>query len=294
MAGPGGGAVPRGAQHPDKARETPDRGALRTVPTVAEPHYVRTSKSSFVVFILAHNDGWQPRTITTDFLTDSAEQTLARIRWFIALETRPRTLNEAYYSDYHARFLSHYKGWRPIEAEADDDNPRASLTSRLRDHSLEDFQESVNEVLAGLTSMGIHGTKSGDLAKLLPPDPYDPAVEIMASVRAYFQGTFMSNTRAIPHVLIVVCVRLPLVVAHKRFIDNIPNTIDYELVLGLDREQALDKALRKGLGIGGADAVAHCAEYIKEPRHVAERREELMKKRERLEMARRQLTEAWL
>ena len=85
-----------------------------------------------------------------------------------------------------------------------------------------------------------------------------------------------------------------LLVAHKRFIDNIPNTIDYELVLGLDRDQALDKALRKGLGIGGADAVAHCAEYIKEPRHVAERREELMKKRERLEMARRQLTEAWL
>ena len=128
------------------------------------------------------------RTITTDFLTVAAEQTMARIRWFIALEARPRTLNEAYYSDYHAKFLSHYKGWRPVEAEADDDNPRASLTSRLRDSTLEDFQETVNEVLAGLTEMGIHGTQPGDLAKLLPPDPYDPAVEIMASVRAYFQG----------------------------------------------------------------------------------------------------------
>ncbi|KAI1783118.1 P-loop containing nucleoside triphosphate hydrolase protein [Ganoderma leucocontextum] len=209
-------------------------------------------------------------TITTDFLTASADETLARIRWFIALETRPRTLNEAYYADYHDKFLSHYKGWRPIEAEADDDNPRASLTSRLRDHSLEEFQQTVTGVLAGLTGMGIRGAQAGDLAKLLPPDPYDPAIEIMASVRAYFQ------------------------VAHKRFIDNIPNTIDYELVLGLDREQALDKALRKGLGIGGADALAHCAEYIKEPRNVAERREELMTKRERLEMARRQLNEAWL
>lgn len=236
------------------------------------------------------------RTITTDFLTASADQTLARIRWFIALEARPRTLNEAYYSDYHAKFLSHYKGWRPIEAEADDDNPRASLTSRLRDHTLESFQNSVNGVLAGLTEMGIIGTQPGDLAKLLPPDPYDPAIEIMASVRAYFQGTSMHSDYPLCCAAVwLIAMHVPLLpVAHKRFIDNIPNTIDYELVLGLDRDQALDKALRKGLGIGGADAVAHCAEYIKEPRHVAERREELMKKRERLEMARRQLTEAWL
>ena len=82
-------------------------------------------------------------------------------------------------------------------------------------------------------------------------------------------------------------------VAYKRFTDNIPMAIDYELVLGLDRDQALEKALRKGLGISGTDALEQCAEYIKEPRHIAERREELMKKRERLEKARRQLAEAW-
>ncbi|TBU52257.1 P-loop containing nucleoside triphosphate hydrolase protein [Dichomitus squalens] len=216
-------------------------------------------------------------TITTDFLATSAEQTIARIRWFIALETRPRTLNEAYYSDYHDRFLSHYKGWRPPtesvddddEDDDDEDDPHASFTSRLRDNG-PSFRAAVGEVMAGLAKMDIHGTRPGDLAKLLPPDPYDPAIEIMASVRAYFQ------------------------VAHKRFVDNIPNTIDYELILGLDRDQALDKALRKGLGIGGGDALAQCAEYIKEPRHVAERREELLKKRERLETARKQLTEVWL
>lgn len=83
-------------------------------------------------------------------------------------------------------------------------------------------------------------------------------------------------------------------VAYKRFSDNVPMAIDYELVLGLDRDQALEKALRKGLGIGGQDALEQCAEFIREPRHVAERREELMKKRERLDTARRQLTEVWL
>ncbi len=71
--------------------------------------------------------------------------------------------------------------------------------------------------------------------------------------------------------------------------------IDYELVLGLDRGQALEKALRNGLGIGRAeDAVAQCAEFIKEPRLVAERRGELLKKRERLETGRQQLLEAFL
>ena len=70
--------------------------------------------------------------------------------------------------------------------------------------------------------------------------------------------------------------------------------IDYELVLGLDRDQALEKAIRKGLGIGGADSVTHCSELIKEPRNIAERREELLKKRERLDTARKQLMETWL
>ena len=71
-------------------------------------------------------------------------------------------------------------------------------------------------------------------------------------------------------------------------------TIDYELVLGLDREQALEKALRKGLGISNLNALSHCAEYIREPRHVAERRAELTKKQEPLETARSQLFAVFL
>ncbi len=74
----------------------------------------------------------------------------------------------------------------------------------------------------------------------------------------------------------------------------VPMAVDYELVLGLDRGRTFEQALRKNLGIGGADSHVQCAEYIREPRHIAERREELMKKRERLETARKQLTEVWL
>ena len=83
-------------------------------------------------------------------------------------------------------------------------------------------------------------------------------------------------------------------VAHKRFTDNVPMAVDYGLVLGLDRGQALEKMLRKGLGIGHEDAAAQCAEFIKEPRLLAERRRELLKRRERLETGQRQLLEALL
>ncbi|KAI0753564.1 P-loop containing nucleoside triphosphate hydrolase protein [Daedaleopsis nitida] len=188
-------------------------------------------------------------SIVTDFIIASSDETLKRIKWFIELESRPRTLNEPYYADYRNRFRGHYKGWRPK-----DDLPRSSLTQRI------------NEALGG------HGSEpdlEGYINDVLS-DSADAAIDIMADVRAYFQ------------------------VAYKRFTDNIPMAVDFELVLGLDRGQAFEKALRKGLGIGGEDSAARCAEYVKEPRHIAERREELQKKRERLETARKQLTELWL
>ena len=67
-------------------------------------------------------------------------------------------------------------------------------------------------------------------------------------------------------------------------------TVDYELVLGMDRNHTLDRALREGLGVQGEqDPSARCAEYIREPRNLSEHREELKNRRERLEMAKRQL-----
>jgi hypothetical protein len=47
------------------------------------------------------------------------------------------------------------------------------------------------KVLAGLAEIGIHGVKPEDLAKLIPPDAMEPALNIMADVRAYFQGAFL-------------------------------------------------------------------------------------------------------
>ncbi|KAI0333222.1 hypothetical protein GY45DRAFT_1319829 [Cubamyces sp. BRFM 1775] len=216
-------------------------------------------------------------TIVSDFISSSSDATLNQLQWFLALEKRPRTLNEQYYSDYREKFLAYYKSCRPMA-----DQPRETFATKLQSFMQppsgpqsntmppNDMNKYITRVLNGLTDIGLPGMTPNDLAKLLPPDPYDAALDIMAGVRAYFQ------------------------VSYKRFCDNIANAIDYELVLGLDRGQALEKALRAGLGIGSPDVHARCKEYIQEPRQIAERREELMSRRERLETARKQLSAVWV
>ncbi|KAF8181827.1 P-loop containing nucleoside triphosphate hydrolase protein [Pholiota molesta] len=49
---------------------------------------------------------------------------------------------------------------------------------------------ALSKVLSGLAEMGMTGVKAEDLPKLLPPDRMEPALIIMADVRAYFQGDF--------------------------------------------------------------------------------------------------------
>ena len=79
---------------------------------------------------------------------------------------------------------------------------------------------------------------------------------------------------------------------HERFTDNIRNAIDLHFVFGPIRKQALEKVLNEELGIGSEDARSRCAEYLKEPPHIAERREALMRKVERLKRAKDVFTEA--
>jgi hypothetical protein len=47
--------------------------------------------------------------------------------------------------------------------------------------------DPITKILAGLSEIGITA-KAEDLPRLLPSDPMEAALNIMASVRAYFQG----------------------------------------------------------------------------------------------------------
>lgn len=116
--------------------------------------------------------------IVNDHLDEAADQTKQRIQWLLDLEGTPTTLNTHYYADYKDKFLSYYKA-----AQGDSD-----LVTRLQQGG-----DSINRILSGLNEIGI-SAKATDLPKVLPPDPQEAALNIMASVRAYFQGRVRSRT----------------------------------------------------------------------------------------------------
>lgn len=65
--------------------------------------------------------------------------------------------------------------------------------------------------------------------------------------------------------------------------------IDQELLRGLDWDRGLHSTLTKRLEITGSGSLDKAKEYLREPSDVVNRREILLKKRERLQFARREL-----
>ncbi|KAF8586089.1 hypothetical protein K439DRAFT_1632008 [Ramaria rubella] len=89
------------------------------------------------------------------------------------------------------------------------------------------------------------------------------ALEIMATVRAYFQ------------------------VAYKRVVDTVPLAIDYELVRV--QKRALQEVLSLGLRITGPGAQEYCRRLLAEPSEVAALRDGLENQRDRLMAAQNEL-----
>ncbi|PCH35511.1 hypothetical protein WOLCODRAFT_107442 [Wolfiporia cocos MD-104 SS10] len=208
----------------------------------------------------------QVMAVVTERIAGCAESTKERLEWLLEVESRPRTINEHHYRDYRDKILAHYKGSRPQYNNVSLLELLAGYDQASDEQRNQDLHETICKVLSGFDELGIHGVRPTDLPKVLPADPYEPAIAIMASVRAYFQ------------------------VAYKRFADNIPVAIDHELVLGLNRNQGLETMLRRELGVSETDAHRICAEYLREDASVASRREDLRNKRDRLSKAKRELT----
>ncbi|KAF8207751.1 P-loop containing nucleoside triphosphate hydrolase protein [Mycena galopus ATCC 62051] len=111
----------------------------------------------------------------------------------------------------------------------------------------------IAQVIIGLAAVGLNGLDADDLVKLQPPDRMDPALNITAD----------------------------------RIADNIPLAIDHELVRRVGRD--LLSTLYSGLGINGPEGIRICRELAQESPSVAGKREELLKRLERLETASREL-----
>ncbi|KAF5374338.1 hypothetical protein D9758_004674 [Tetrapyrgos nigripes] len=212
----------------------------------------------------------QIRLIMQEQLKSSLEVTMSYIVWLTGLEHRAFTLNTHYLSDYREKFLAHYKAARqhPEEKPASTLSDLKGFYKAARRHpdvktTFDSKAVSPSEVLAGLVQMGYEGIQLSDLPKLRS-DPMEPALIIMADVRAYFQ------------------------VAYKRFADNVPLAIDAELVRGLERD--IFNTLTSKLGIySESEGSEICQELAQENPQVSDRREELTKKLERMQSASREL-----
>ena len=96
-------------------------------------------------------------------------------------EKEPFTMNEHYFMELHSKFLAYYKEARQ--------SSNSQFIRNLENRDDGDIMEAMKETLCSLTRMGLDKADASLLANLLPPDRMDPAIEIMADVRAYFQGS---------------------------------------------------------------------------------------------------------
>lgn len=216
-----------------------------------------------------------------DHLKSCFARTEQRINWLVDLEDTPFSLNTHYLSDYKSKFLTFYRGvrnkgnYKDIMGHID-----AYIPSSSNSHKNASSPYGISKVMSGLAEIGLIGVQARDLAKLFKIDDMEPALEIMADVRAYFQGA-SSGCEVLWNPL------TPVLVACKRFSDNIPMAIDRELVYGVERDVL--PLLRNGLGLNSIDAHHICKEFAQESPSVASKREELAKKLQRLEEASQQL-----
>ncbi|KAG6810925.1 hypothetical protein H0H92_009760 [Tricholoma furcatifolium] len=208
------------------------------------------------------------RLLFQDHLNKCLERAEERIDWLVKLEDCPFTLNTHYLTDYKEKFLAHFRSAREKDRNPklmnaiEEYSPTPSSIVHYARGSSPPAPTGIAKVLASLVEMGIT-VKPEALSKLIEPDGMDPALIIMADVRAYFQ------------------------VAYKRFADNIPLAIDYELVWGAERDVL--GALNTGLGIHGEHGDRICKEFAQENASIAGRREELTKKLDRMQAAAAQL-----
>ncbi|KAG6883701.1 hypothetical protein C0993_004521 [Termitomyces sp. T159_Od127] len=208
------------------------------------------------------------KVILQDHLNKCMERAEERIDWLMKLEDRPFSLNTHYFSDYKEKFLTHYriareKGRNSKLTTAIEQYKQAPSSSHHHKGSILEPPSGIAKVLASLAEIGVAGVKPETLTKLMESERTEPALIIMADVRAYFQ------------------------VAYKRFADNVPLAIDYELIWGVERN--ILETLNIGLGINATNGDQICRGFAQENVTVAVRREDLRKKLERMHLAAQQL-----
>ncbi len=120
------------------------------------------------------------RNIMQSHIQSCADNAARHIGFLLEEEKEPFTMSARYYSKYRSEFLGHYKTARL--------RSKSSVIKNLEDNNNPNMKVAINEAISALAKIGLRSIDASSLAALLPPDPMEPAIGIMADVRAYFQG----------------------------------------------------------------------------------------------------------
>jgi hypothetical protein len=117
------------------------------------------------------------------------------------------------------------------------------------------------------------------LLQPIPVEETNNAIEIMAEVRAYYEREPYSYHKA------RLLINLPRLVAFRRFVDNIPRIIDFELLKGIGRTIGVESKLFQDLVPGNEDIHGRCTAFLKEDPEILLSRKSLKQKLDRLTAA---------
>ncbi|KAJ3486023.1 hypothetical protein NLI96_g4541 [Meripilus lineatus] len=184
------------------------------------------------------------------------EKAKERIKWMLALEYPPFTLNDHYFSSYREKYLTKYRKAR-----------RPELFS----------MDMMKTALAALANVGFSGVKEDDLYKLNEWNSYEQELIVMAETSAYFHVSYKVSSHLETH-----CWKLATHFERsQRIIDNIPRIINHDFLGTISQE--IQGALIKGLSLGTERGTERASMYLSEGEEVRVRRKELASKKQRLE-----------
>src|SRR5258706_7136232 len=99
----------------------------------------------------------------------------------------PTTSNEHYLSDYKAKYLARYRAERKAHSGSGANDSLRNFMNGTHDHN-----GNLENAISYLQQMGFPSNlKKEDFLRLLKPDASEEALDIMAEVRAYYQGQYL-------------------------------------------------------------------------------------------------------
>ncbi|PPQ82662.1 hypothetical protein CVT24_004200 [Panaeolus cyanescens] len=178
-----------------------------------------------------------------------------QIELYLSHEMQPFTVNNAYIEKYRQKFFAYYfSAWDQADLSSDDE-----IGDRGNDIMVPPTPNTHPKQGGRRNARVVVDDWNPPRTAKSPMESVKPVLDIMASVRAYFQ------------------------VAYRRFVDNVPMGVDFALVKGVER--GLHEALVDGLVIDGPDGEQFVRSLAAEGPCVTESCNTLMNKCKRLEAA---------